>query len=359
MTVYLIDHEQQFLHALPIDGTATPDPIEVQTTAAGEAFMTVQTVSDPDSRRFWIPMIDGSERLGVVIVHCAPDVLPDKEFVGECETFVGLLGHLVATKLPYGDLLHRVRRTRAMSPAGELLLSMLPPLTFSCADLVISAILEPAYDVGGDAFDYAVDGAMARLFILDAMGRGLSAAMTSATTLAAIRASRREGDDIHQMAQAGHTAIRSQFSDLRFVTGILSELDLATGILRYVNAGHPPAVLIRRGKAVKELTDGGRVPMGLFDTIGPAIGTEMMQPGDRLLFYTDGMVEARDAEGQIFGLDRLIDLVERHADDTLPAPETLRRLSHSVIAHQSGPPLDDATMLLVEWSAAAAQRMTP
>jgi serine phosphatase RsbU (regulator of sigma subunit) len=244
-----------------------------------------------------------------------------------------------------------------MSPAGELLLSMLPPLTFDCSSLTVSAILEPAYDVGGDAFDYAVDGATARFLILDAMGRGLNAALTSATALAAIRASRRQGQDIHQMAEASHTAIRGQFSDLRFATAILSELDLTTGILNYINAGHPPAVLIRGGKAVKELTGGGRVPMGLFDKIGDTVGTEMMEPGDQLLFYTDGIVEARDATGQIFGLQRLIDLAERHADDTLPAPETLRRLSHSVMAHQSGPPVDDATMLLVQWSAEAAQRM--
>jgi len=358
-TIYLIDHEQRALHALPEQGKPTPEPIEVEGTMAGRAFMTVASIRAPDRPRYWIAMIDGSERLGVAVIDCTKEISDEADFVRHCEVFIGLVGHLLATKTPYGDILHQVRRTRRMSPAGELLLSMLPPLTFSCSQLVVSAILEPAYDVGGDAFDYALDGSIARFFVLDAMGRGLSAALTSATALAAIRSSRREREDIDAMTRAAHAAIKSQFSDLRFATGILSELDTDTGVLRYINAGHPPAMLLRGGKVIKELTGGGRTPLGLFDNDGAAEGVELIEPGDRLLLYTDGVVEARGADGKIFGLDRLIQLAERHVHGTLPAPEALRRLSHGVIAHQQGPPADDATLLLVEWSTAAAERMTP
>jgi hypothetical protein len=346
MTIYLIDHEQRRLHPLPAPH-APARPIDVERTGAGQAFMTTATVPAGEPGCYWVPMIDGSERLGVV--HCNLPPAHDAGFLAECETFVGLLGHLVTTKLPYGDALHRTRRTQAMSPAGELLLSMLPPLTFHCSRVVVSAILEPAYDVGGDAFDYALDQTTARFLVLDAMGRGLNAALTSATALAAIRASRRRGDDLATVAKAGHDAIRDHFSDLRFATGILSELELNSGVLRYVNAGHPPPVLLRAGKAVKELTAGGRVPLGLFDHADQGLASEQLRPGDRLLFYTDGMVEARDADGQVFGLDRLVDLVQKNSDATLPMPEVLRRLSHSVIEHQNGAPTDDATMMLVDW----------
>jgi hypothetical protein len=351
MTIYFIDYEQLTLHPLPEPGRPVPRSIEVEGTEAGQAFMTTRTVNALEPGSYWLPMIDGSERLGVV--YC---VLPrdhGDRFVAECETFVGLMGHLATTKLPYGDALHRTRRTQTMSPSGELLLSMLPPLTFHCSQVVVSAILEPAYDVGGDTFDYALDGTIARFVVLDAMGRGLGAALTSATALSAIRASRRGGDDLASMAKAAHDAICAQFSDMRFATGVLSELELDTGILRYVNAGHPPAVLLRGGKVVKELNDGGRVPLGLFDQTDQGLATEQLMPGDRLLFYTDGVVEARDDAGQIFGLDRLINLIQQHSDATLPMPEVLRRLSHSVMQHQNGSPSDDATMMLVDWPAPA------
>jgi hypothetical protein len=353
MIIHLIDHEQLTLRPLPEPGKPVARSIQVEGTAAGQAFMSSRTVSASEPGSYWIPMIDGSERLGVV--YCSLPGSHDSGFLSECETFVGLLGHLATTKLPYGDALQRTRRTQTMSPSGELLLSMLPPLTFQCERVVVSAILEPAYDVGGDTFDYALDGTTARFLVLDAMGRGLGAALTSATALSAIRAARRRGDDLATMAKAGHDEIRAQFSDLRFATGILSELDLDTGRLRYVNAGHPPAVLLRAGKVVKELTDGGRVPLGLFDPADQGLAEEQLLPGDRLLFYTDGMVEARDKAGRVFGLDRLVDLVQQHSDATLPMPEVLRRLSHSVMEHQNGSPADDATMMLVDWPGSPTQ----
>ena len=84
-----------------------------------------------------------------------------------------------------------------------------------------------------------------------------------------------------------------------------------------------------------------------------------MEPGDRLLLYTDGITEARNQAGELFGLQRLIDHTERHAAAFLPAAETLRRLAHAVASHHGGPADDDATLLLAEWSPDAAQRGLP
>jgi sigma-B regulation protein RsbU (phosphoserine phosphatase) len=321
--------------------------------------VTAATAGEPGQpHRLWLPLVDGSERLGVAeVVTARPPARPEA-LLERCTALVGLIGHLVAAKMPYGDTLRRLRRTSPMSPAGELLLSMLPPLTFSCRDLVISAILEPSYDVGGDAFDYAVDGSRARLAVFDAMGRGLGAGTTCAVALAAVRAARRDGGDLVAMARAADAAITDQFSDLRYVTGVLAEIDLRTGLLRYVNAGHPQPLLMRDGRAVRALADGRRLPMGVRDERAE-VGTESLEPGDRLLLYTDGVIEARGPDGQPFGEQRLVDLAERGAKDELPTPETLRRLSHGVLEHQHGPPNDDATMVLAEWSASAPMRAVP
>jgi sigma-B regulation protein RsbU (phosphoserine phosphatase) len=191
--------------------------------------------------------------------------------------------------------------------------------------------------------------------VFDAVGRGLSAGLASAVALSAIRTARVDGHGLYAMARAADGAIIDQFDDQRFVTAVLAEFDLVTGVVRYLNAGHPPPVLLRGGKAVGVLDRGRRMPLGLDD---PAIevAAQALEPGDRLLFYTDGFTEARDEHGEEFGVQRLVDFAERHAAAGLPVPETLRRLSHDVLKHQHGPLHDDATLLLVSWSAADSRR---
>jgi len=361
LTVYLVDLEQDRLWAVPEAGRPTPPPIPVDGSLAGRTFSVVETGrarNDQGTFRIWVPMVDGSERLGVVDVVAARPPDDEAAFRRRCEMLVGLLGHLVTVKMPYGDALRRARRTRPMAPSGELILAQLPPLTFSSRRMAVSAILEPCYDVGGDAFDYALDGPVARLAVLDAMGRGLPAALTSCAALAAIRAARRDGQDLGATARAADRAVDGQFPQLRFVTAVLAELNLQTGLLRYLNAGHPPPIVLRSGHAVRTLSGGRRLPLGLNDT-SVEVGEEMLEPGDRLLLYTDGVTEAQDAAGERFGLRRLTDLAERCMSAGLPAPETLRRLSHEVRARQGGEPSDDATLLLLEWSAEAARRTQP
>jgi phosphoserine phosphatase RsbU/P len=361
ITVYLVDYEQHRLWPLTERGKPTADPLSVDGTLAGRAFASVRTMAAGEAARpdrLWVPMIDGSERLGVaeVVLHEVPPDLADlREF---CEALVGLVGHLLTVKLPYGDTLEQVRRTQPMTAAAELLLASLPPLTFSCHRLVISAVLEPSYDVGGDAYDYAVDGALAQFMVLDAMGRGMRAGLTCVVAMAAMRTARRENKGLFAIGRAADAALAEHFADQRFVTAVLGELEMDTGRLRYINAGHPAPLLLRHGRAVRALTGGRRMPLGLDDS-AIEIAEESLEPGDRLLLYTDGVTEARDNAGELFGTDRLVDLAERSAVDELPAPETLRRLAHSVMQHQGGLPTDDATIMLVEWSEKAAERTQP
>jgi phosphoserine phosphatase RsbU/P len=361
LTVYLVDYEQHRLWPLTQPGKPAGEPLSVDGTLAGRAFASVRTMAGGDAHRpdrLWVPMIDGSERLGVVevVLREVPPDLPDlREF---CESIVGLVGHLVTVKLPYGDVFEQVRRTQPMTAAAELLLASLPPLTFSCHRLVISAVLEPSYDVGGDAYDYAVDGSLAQFMVLDAMGRGMRAGLTCVVAIAAMRTARRENKGLYAIGRAADLVLAEHFGDQRFVTGVIGELDMDTGRLRYINAGHPAPLLLRNGRAVRVLTGGRRMPLGLDDST-IELGEENLEPGDRLLLYTDGVIEARDGAGDLFGTERLVDLAERSAVAELPAPETLRRLAHSVMQHQGGLPTDDATIMLVEWSEKAAERTQP
>ena len=245
-----------------------------------------------------------------------------------------------------------------MSEASELLWRLLPPLTFASHRVVIAAVLEPCYEVGGDGFDYAVDGDTAFFAVFDTVGHDLRSGLGTATVLAGIRAARAEGAGLSAMARAADEALAQYLPELRFTTAVLGTLDLSTGLLRYLNAGHPAPMLLRQGKVVTRLDRGRRLPLGLNDA-QLQIAEQHLEPGDRLLLFTDGITEGRDRDGAPFGEDRLADLVGQHTSDGLPAPETLRRLCHTVLEHYDGPPTDDATMMYIEWSPAAGERMTP
>lgn len=127
--------------------------------------------------RVWLPMLDGSERLGLLAV-----VVPARAWAespalrARLLRFAAVAAELVMTKTMYGDTLVRLRRTNEMNLAAEMQWSLLPPLTFASPLLTIAGGLEPAYEVAGDTIDYAVDRSLARLAIFDGMGHGLHSA---------------------------------------------------------------------------------------------------------------------------------------------------------------------------------------
>ncbi|GIM97109.1 PP2C family protein-serine/threonine phosphatase [Paractinoplanes toevensis] len=346
-TIYLVDDEQRALRMIPTADRPAGEPLSIEGTLAGTAFSLVRTRPTGDSG-WWVPMVNGTDRLGV-IEFVFPGGLDtgDEALRRRCETMAGLVGHMVTVTTPKGDFLPRARRARPMSASAELLDQMLPPMTVACERLTISAILEPRYDVGGDGYDYAIDGSMARMSVFDAVGHGLRAGLAHTVATVSIRAARRAGGDLPAQAAAADAALLEQFgAEARFVTAILAELDTETGALRYINAGHPAPLLLRDGKFVKELPAGRRTPLGVPPT-GPALGHELLHPGDSLLLYTDGITEARNTEQEMFGTGRLIEHAERHAAAGLPAPEALRRLAHAVAEFHEGPAVDDATLLLL------------
>ncbi|MCA1696864.1 MAG: serine/threonine-protein phosphatase, partial [Actinobacteria bacterium] len=301
-------------------------------------------------RRIWVPVLDGAERLGVLEFDFSPDREPDLD---DLATFAGLVAEVVLAKQAYGDFFELVRRRQPMSIAAELAWRLLPPLTFGTDQLVISGVLAPVYELGGDSFDYAVDSNTARISIFDAMGHGLEAGLLASVAMATCRNSRREGADLAGAAAAIDTAISAQFGPERFVTAVLAELDLASGSLRWSVSGHPPPLLLRGGRIVKTLSAEVGLPLGIGGDV--RVAEEMLEPGDRVLFFTDGVVEARSADGEFFGVERLADMVARTSASATPAPETMRRLLHAILDHQDGQLQDDATIVVVEWRGPGGQ----
>ena len=358
VTLYLADHEQRLL--VPLPGKAGPDrpPLPIDSTLAGLCFRRLEVQRSEGGRRTWVPVLDGVERLGVLEIafDAGGEPADDEQLLA----FAALIAETVMVKGAYGDLFHKARRRRPMSIAAEIAWNLVPPLTFGTDRLVISAVLAPAYDLGGDCFDYAVDATTARFAVFDAMGHGLGAGWLSTLAVAGYRNSRRHDLDLAATVGAIDEALSAQFSGERFVTAVLAELDLASGQLRWHGAGHPAPLLLRKGRVVKTLDTGRGLPLGL-GRLGrrTEIAEERLEPGDRLLLYTDGGPEARSPGGEFFGLDRLADLIAREDAAGHPAPETMRRLMHALLDHQAGHLRDDATTMLVEWKGGGAHRLTP
>ena len=365
VTLYLADHDQRLLvpavAGLPLHAVLGVQPLGVDSTLAGRAFRQVQVLaSDALERpRLWVPLLDGTERLGVLEVHLTdPGDLADQVLRQQCEHLASLLGHLVTSVGARGDGLDRVRRLRPRTTSAELVWQLLPPPTAENHVFSLSGWLEPADTVGGDIFDYALSPTRASVAVFDAMGHGLPAGLMAAAALSAYRSARRNGCDLLAQAHAVDQTVSAVSPDGSFVTGFLGELDLVSGQLCYLSAGHPAALLLRGGKVVRALAEGRRVPFGLGqiaaasgpdDHVQDPLGQEDLQPGDWLMVHTDGVSEARDARGAFFGDDRLADFLQRAAAAGQPPPETARRLAHAVLAHQHGQLQDDATVLLGRW----------
>jgi serine phosphatase RsbU (regulator of sigma subunit) len=326
--------------------------LRIDGTLGGRAFAET-TAYEVDAgregrRRLWIPLIDGTDRLGVVEMTAPAPVT--EQLLTYCERYAHLAAQLVVGKSMYGDVFERLRRQRPMTVAAELQWTLLPPLVFATRGLVVAGALEPCYAVGGDSFDYAIDDATAHLAVFDAMGHGLAAAATAAVTVSAYRNARRALLDLVDTYAAVDATLRDEFRGERFATAVLAHLDLATGRLRWVSAGHPAPLLLRSGKLVRTLELRPSTPLGVpFEGNPVTVGEETLEPGDRILLYTDGVIEARTETGEFFTADRLAEFLEREAADGRPTPETLRRLRHAILTHHDGHLQDDATALLVEW----------
>jgi len=365
---YLTDLQQQML--IPFVSRTGPGDdsqlieLSIDATLAGRAFQSFEMqVQDAgvEGRRVWLPMLLGTDRLGVLGVVLDDAAALDEDagrLVAMLARLAAASASLLASKLPYGDTLVRLRRRAEMGLAAEMQYLLLPPLTFASRPVTLAAALEPCYYVAGDTIDYAVDAGRTRVAMFDGMGHGLQSAQCAVLTVAAYRNARRCGRTLTETMEAIDATLFEGLGGEVFSTAVLLELDTDTGLLQWANAGHPEPLLLRGGKFIKPLMVEPRSPLGLGYLGGndsPSIGHEQLEPGDRILLFTDGVVEARSPDGDFFGVERLADLVVRHLAGGLSAPETIRRVVREILEHQQDQLSDDASLLLLEWRSGSEQ----
>jgi serine phosphatase RsbU (regulator of sigma subunit) len=302
----------------------------------------------------FLPLLDGSDEIGVMALTLDKVDDDDRRLL---RRLAGLVADMLVTKNNYTDQFLRARRREPMSVPAEIQWSLLPPLTMTTPQVAVAGILEPAYDVAGDSLDYALNDDVLHLAMIDAMGHGLNAAVLATVAVGAYRHARRAEAGLAELYAFMDTAIDAQFGPDHFVTAQMMRLDIGTGHLEWVNAGHPAPMLIRDHRVIGALEGPGTLPVG-FGGSKPQINTRQLRRGDRVLAYTDGLVEEHTTGGALFGEDRLIATIERVGPASASVQQMVRDLSHTLMRERGGITSDDATLFLIEWRGGTADHLT-
>ena len=354
LSVYVTDFEQRRL--LPIVGSAAAASIDMDASTGGRSFTTSSQVEETvdGGVRLWSVVVDGAARLGVM---CVTVPVADDERRTLADSLAGVVAALLVTRGQCTDAYTSLRRSEKFSLAAEMQWDLLPPLSLDSGRVSVAGLIQPAYEVGGDSFDYAVNGDVLDFAVFDAMGHGLQSSQLAHLAVSSYRHSRRSGLDLEATYLAMDTAIAGRGQGEEYVTCVLGRLDLITGRLSWINVGHPLPLLVRGGDVVGHLSCEPTLPAGLGHglagdrLVGEAVvevADDLLQRGDRLFFITDGVVDSHRPGGEDFGEERLVDLLSARTHEGFDAAETVRQLSHTVLDHH-GVLSDDTTVFLVDF----------
>jgi phosphoserine phosphatase RsbU/P len=224
-------------------------------------------------------------------------------------------------------------------------LALLPQQPPEIPELNLAAFSRPAQIVGGDYFDFLrfKDGAHG-LVIADAMGHGVSASLLISSLQAALRMLVPDSISPAEVLQRVNRIFLHNINFTTFVTAILGHYEPATRTLVYCNAGHNPPLLLNAADGREAWLNPTGAAIGLLETYDPQVQAATLRPGDILLFYTDGVTEAANDQGEQFGRERLAQIVRQNAN--LPAQDLLRAVRQTLDDFSGGRPLeDDATLV--------------
>jgi sigma-B regulation protein RsbU (phosphoserine phosphatase) len=268
--------------------------------------------------------------------------LPDVEPIGFV-VLLGTLGYVAARQTLQRDLqLSEIQKE--LEVARRMQLSILPTGFPNSANFHVAARYVPMTSVAGDFYDFIVaDDRQAGLLIADVSGHGVPAALIASMVKVAATSQRANAADPARLL-AGMNAVLFGNTQNQFVTAAYVHLDSTSRTLQYSAAGHPPMLLLRHGKVI-EIAENGLI-LAAFDSATYTNAAHPLEPGDRLLLYTDGLIEAANPIGDFFGQDALSALLRQTAD--LPPSAASDQIISSV-QRWSASQDDDLTVLICDY----------
>ncbi len=240
-----------------------------------------------------------------------------RNLIVSCLAAFGLVGATILLFVRFPHYMNGKRLEQQTELARQVQMDLLPPFELSVRGVDFAAVCLPAWQVGGDFYDVfcAGDGRVA-VALGDVSGKGLPASVVVGLLLGAVRASNWMGGSREHEASTArlNELLRTRAAVERFASLFWCYYDPAAHLLCYVNAGHPPPMLFRGGKGepqIDRLKEGGPV-LGVVPDAQYRQGEVPVQPGDLLVIYSDGVVEAANGEGELFEEDRLLAVIRQN-----------------------------------------------
>ncbi|SDK02691.1 PP2C family protein-serine/threonine phosphatase [Streptomyces indicus] len=314
---------------VPLTGSVYDDVLRTQKV--------VRVPEGAQAQRVLAPVTNRGDAIGVLelhITHVTQDVLEQVEEAAHA------LAYIIVTDRRFTDLYHWGNRTATVTLAAEIQRQLLPSAP-SCeaAEFTLAGALVPASDIAGDTYDYSLDHDTLHLSITDAMGHDVDASLMATLLVNASRGARRAGTDLAEQARQTHQALIDH-GRRTFATGQLMRIALDGSSAQLVNAGHLWPLRLREG-TVDEIKLHINLPFGVLPQGAYRVQDIDLRPGDRLVFYTDGMQE-RQAEA--------VDLPRLIRDTSTEHPrEAVRAMVNAVTDACHGHVRDDATVLCLDW----------
>jgi serine phosphatase RsbU (regulator of sigma subunit) len=329
---------EESAETLPFDG----GPMEQVVRGQHHVILPPRDRSVTDSWTLLAPVTERGEVMGLLELQLPQE--PCKEDIDEVAAMAHLMAFAVIANQRHTDLFEWGHRSRPTSLSAEIQHRLLPgPRTCEAGAFTLAGWLEPAADIAGDTFDYSLERDSLHLSVTDAMGHGVAAALTATLCVSALRGSRRRGLSLVDQAAAADAAVAEHGAESAledFVTGLIGRVNLNQGSLELVNAGHV-APYLARGDEVSSVDLPTNLPLGLFGDTSYKPVTLDLEPGDRFVFVTDGMLERNAAA---------IDLPAAIRESAgLHPREAVTALADNVLAATGGALTDDATVLCLDW----------
>jgi serine phosphatase RsbU (regulator of sigma subunit) len=286
-----------------------------------------------------VPVTDRGDAIGVLELDLPR--YPSADEILDISSAAHALAYVVIAARRHTDVFEWGQRSTPFLLAAEIQRRLLPAsYTCEAGQFTLAGWLEPASSVGGDTFDYTLDRDCLQVSITDAVGHQVAAALVATLLVGALRNARRRGVDLVEQARYANQALLENAAPGQFVTGQLLRIDLNTGTAVIVNAGHTLPLRLRDGR-VEEIPLEIEPPFGVVAGQSYTVQTFPLEPGDRLVFLTDGMLERNAAALDVAAaLGRSADLHPR---------EVVHELGAAVLKATGGDLLDDATMVCLDW----------
>jgi serine phosphatase RsbU (regulator of sigma subunit) len=288
------------------------------------------------------PVTERGEAIGVLELTVPTG--PDTATLSRIARLAHVLAFVVIANRRHTNMYEWGQRTRPLSLSAEIQHRLLPgPQTCEAGSFTLAGWLEPSATIAGDTFDFSLARDALHLSLTDAMGHGVAAALTATLCVGSLRNTRNAGASLLEQVTVTNQALvdHSVIGEVEdFVTGVIGRVDLRTGSAELVNAGHVSPYLARGPRPVP-LDLPVQLPLGLFANTAYRTSRVDLQPGDRLMFLTDGMSE-RNAGG----VDFPAVILETRA---LHPREAVRALADRLLQETGNRLEDDATVLCLDW----------